>query len=276
MKYGCKKCILKKESSLEKVCPIHGKYTYNRYAKGACKKCRGWYKKDDHQKFLDKIKNFDWFSDFEILSTYERSNKKILLKNKYGLLEVLPNSLTSGKKPIIHSALNKSEYALNQFKEIHGDFYKYPDFMYISNDSQFNVVCPIHGPFKTIHSTHLKCKCKKCAYEQIDIGFTKEDFIRIANGRICSLYLIKIELSNETFLKIGITSRSLKRRFGGYKYTPISMIMDIDAGVIYEKEKKIHNKLKEFKFKPIAAFNGHTECYKLEYLKEIEHEFRRI
>jgi hypothetical protein len=272
-KYGCKKCKPRVEQLLTANCEKHGRYEYKRYNSKNCVVCRNNNKKDTHIDFLRKLGD----THLTFLSEYERSDLKMLVKNKYGELLITPNHLLSGKKPDIKSAINKTEYCINKFKEVHKDYYDYSEVKYVDSLTKVTIICPVHGKYKVSPISHNSGReCKKCAYEKLDIGFSLKDFIRIAGGRLCTLYLVEITAQQESFIKIGITCRDLKTRLSGHNYKAISLIKDVDAGYIFEKEKKLHNKLKQFSYTPTLRFNGFRECYDINHLKEVLDEFRTI
>jgi hypothetical protein len=77
------------------------------------------------------------------------------------------------------------------------------------------------------------------------------------------LYKVKMYNDNESFIKIGITKNSIKKRFGGipYKYEVIKMI-NRDSGYIYDLENRIKRLFKKHKYIPLINFKGETECFK--------------
>ena len=60
------------------------------------------------------------------------------------------------------------EYFLNKFKEVHNNYYQYPDFEYKNNNDKINIICPKHGSFEQIISNHASGKgCNQCAREKV-------------------------------------------------------------------------------------------------------------
>lgn len=60
------------------------------------------------------------------------------------------------------------EELLNRFNEIHNNFYKYDNVIYINNKTKIDIVCPIHGNFKQTPSSHLKGSgCPKCKSKKL-------------------------------------------------------------------------------------------------------------
>ena len=50
------------------------------------------------------------------------------------------------------------------------------------------------------------------------------------------------------------------------------MLVGCDADLIFDLEKLLHKKYKEFKYTPIDKFGGYTECFKFENEELIKSE----
>jgi hypothetical protein len=275
-KFGCLKCFKNRDkvsNILQSFCKKHGPFTYKRYNSPNCKKCLNESKKlttEEVKKILAEK-----YPDLVLISAYSTSGELLLLKDQFGLVRSRFNHLVSGKIPTIVSAVNKDEYAISEFNKIHNNAYTYPDFTYTDSKTKFKVLCKVHGEFLANYTSHKLHKCKKCSYDELDIGFTEEDFIKIANNRVCHLYLVSMEYKGEGFIKIGITSREVCKRLNKHKYELLDKFSS-GARNIFILEKFLHNRLKRYKFIPKNKFSGHTECYNEKYLINIKHEFRRV
>lgn len=79
------------------------------------------------------------------------------------------------------------------------------------------------------------------------------------------LYLIKIYGFGEEFYKVGITTKSLYRRYGGNKIGNYSYdILDVFENTIHEaflQEQKIIKENKNISYVPKQKFEGWTECF---------------
>lgn len=281
-KYGCPTCVknkLKVPKVINKVCEKHGEYKFNRYNSSNCPVCRTEGRKLTHEEFIKKLEKGNKYyrrGFFEVVGEYIKSSDYIEVRTIYGSCLVTGNHLLKGKKPTIRTAKNKTDYAIKEFKERYQNDYAFKDFCYETSRKPFYINCKKHGDFKTSY-TNLKIRgCPACGYEKIDIGFTKEDFIRICGNRTAKLYLIEIKSEKESFIKIGITCRNLKERFPKLNYKVINVISSKDAGDIFEKEKSLHTLLKKYKYIPKNKFRGYTECYKKKYLNRIKNEFTRV
>ena len=94
-----------------------------------------------------------------------------------------------------------------------------------------------------------------------------------AKNRNCILYILHCFNENENFIKIGITSRSIKQRYPNKKSMPYSFkilkeIKDLPEK-IWELENTLKKNLKVFHYSPELNFNGgYTECFTVEVLNE--------
>ncbi len=84
-------------------------------------------------------------------------------------------------------------------------------------------------------------------------------------------YVLEIYNDNENFLKCGMSSTSIARRFSGklksYKYN-ILFQCEMDSLTALEYESKINTKCESYE--PSHKFGGYTECYKRSSLKDIK------
>ena len=110
-------------------------------------------------------------------------------------------------------------------------------------------------------------------------GFKRSDFIKkceqkLGNGTgngLGMLYLIKCVSKNEVFYKIGITSNSVKKRYGHngnktsktmpYNYEIVWTIQG-DPGMIWDMENQYKQETKEIRYLPEIDFCGTTETFK--------------
>jgi len=309
---------------------------------------QGIMKKLTHEEYIKKWRSKVENPPYKIVGKYKNSRIPILIENKYGKCLINSVNLLKGTVPTIQTAINKAEYCINQFKEIHGDTYDYSQINYIGTINKVKIICTKHGEFKQAPCAHLQgqgckeckrysrldglrlttddfikkankvhnnlysykytkvkgnknkvtitCKehgnfqqspnshlkgrgCRKCYLE--NNGYNKNKFVYFAKDRICKLYLIKCFNEEECFLKIGITSRNLQKRFYGdnslpYKYKKILIIENPSAEFIWEKEVELKRKFKDSKYNPKINFKGYTECFSIEKLKEIKMNINKL
>ena len=75
---------------------------------------------------------------------------------------------------------------IEKANEVHGDMYDYSKVEYVGMKTEVIIICPKHGPFSQIPSSHLQgCGCKQCGIEkQIESQkLNTEKFIKKANEK---------------------------------------------------------------------------------------------
>jgi hypothetical protein len=218
--------------------------------------------------------------DIEILEDYISYHTNILVKNKYGLCKIQPGNILKGNTGSLRSALDKTSYMIEQFKEKHSNKYTYDKYEYCGNRCIGTITCPTHGDFEQLTDVHLMGSgCSKCGQENRVNGFGRTDFISMANGRVCTFYIIRCVDQNECFYKMGITARGVKSRYKTkdtlpYKYEIVFEHKSIDAAMIWDKELLVKQTYKSFRQDPLKYFKGSTECFNLEVpVEEIKNLF---
>jgi hypothetical protein len=160
---------------------------------------------------------------------------------------------------------------ISKLKELLGDVYDYSKVIYKGVHSPLIIGCPKHGDFITTYSNESSNKkykgCPICAKEEIQhtaFGFRKSEFVNLCKVKntLGKLYIIRCYSKNESFYKIGITSRSLEERVKNipYEYEVIKLLED-DPEKIWNLEKYYHSMLKQFRYLPSKEFYGMFECF---------------
>lgn len=218
--------------------------------------------------------------EIEILEEYSGYHSKITFRNKYGLCEGDAGHILRGFSGSLRSALDKTSYMIEQFKERHDNKYTYNRYEYCGNRCIGIITCPTHGDFEQLTDVHLMGSgCSKCGQENRVNGFGRTDFISMASGRICTYYIIKCINKKESFYKMGITARGVKSRYSSkydmpYKYEIIFEYQSNDAAMIWDKELLVKQTYKPFRQEPLKYFKGSTECFNLEVpIEEIKSIF---
>lgn len=140
-----------------------------------------------HEQFIEKLKlkNPMILKKFKIISFYTKAHDKILLKGKYGLVQVTPSKLVGlNSSPTITSAVNQTDYFINQAKEIHGDEYNYSKTIYAKSNKKIIITCKKHGDFLQSPHSHLKGHgCPSCGEERRinSVAITFKNFIKKSN-----------------------------------------------------------------------------------------------
>ena len=128
--------------------------------------------------------------------------------------------------------------------------------------------CILHGTFMQSINQHLDGRgCKDCGkLRQGGIGSynpkTLEDIPEMQNCRV-TLYFVKLQHSEETFCKIGITKRSVNKRLRSntepYKYTEVLFECKMSLINALKIEQSVITKHQNYK--PMNRFPGWTECF---------------
>lgn len=164
------------------------------------------------------------------------------------------------------------EEAIRRFREVHGDFYDYSDLGYKTFTDFVSIGCPKHGPFKQRAVDHLRFKCKACGDEEKG-GWDRDRFVKACerNSGLGTFYILNCYNEEESFYKLGITSRAIKNRYGSKERMPYdyNIIQEIQAepDCIWDIEKYLKSYIKKNKlfYTPKINFPGClSECYVLD------------
>ena len=120
-----------------------------------------------HEQFLKDLDKVHPNREWEVIGEYEHNKIPILLKDKYGECLIAPNYLLQRSQPSVKTAINKTAYTINKFKEVWGERYDYSKFIYLGAREKSIIICRIHGEFIQDANMHLsgRCGCDKCANE---------------------------------------------------------------------------------------------------------------
>jgi hypothetical protein len=170
--------------------------------------------------------------------------------------------------------LTNSEF-IDRSNKIHKGFYLYPNTKYKTVDDKVLIVCQKHGEFTQAARDHLAGSgCTECSNSLT--SWSKSQYLEMSKPYDfkSKIYLVKMNLNNEYFYKIGITVTSLNERYWGVKPYSVETIafIEMKADVAWEKEKELHRMVRDIKYKPIFKFGGHTECFS-ELTQEIKDFF---
>lgn len=206
------------------------------------------------------------------LEKYKNYNLKILVKDSLNIVyKTTPASLLHGIFPSILSALNPITAFIIKSKNIHNNKYDYSKTQYINSVKKVIIICPVHGEFQQTPVSHLQGhSCFTCTERT---GWKRNEWIQYCinqNILLSNLYIIKCFNDKEDFIKIGITTKTITTRFKTpssmpYKYKILKEIKG-SPEFVFDKEKELHKKFKEYKYKPKLSFAGETECFNLDVL----------
>ena len=200
--------------------------------------------------------------------------KKIIFETKYGKCKLPFDKIKKFSKPNISSAINKTEFMINEFTEKHGNKYNYTRSVFINAITEVDIICKLHGVFRQGYPQHKAGQgCPKCAgisrkektvgnggWGHRDWEITAE---KSSNFDSYKLYIIRVFNDEESFYKIGRTYRKIEKRFAGfiYNYEVIQIRESFTPAKIYFLEKVFKEYNKEFKYEPKKKFHGYRECF---------------
>ena len=178
------------------------------------------------------------------------------------------------KRP--QSQPKSQEIFIEQAKKVHGDFFDYSDVKYKRTHAYVKIKCKKHNHiFTQTPAHHLSGKngCEVCKNK--GLVWSREDFVEKYGNQQCTFYVIQCYDESESFYKLGITSKTVKKRYNKhnlpYQYTIILEYKDT-AENVWDLEYLFKQKFKNYYYKPLHEFKGSsTETFKLEdqQLKDI-------
>lgn len=151
---------------------------------------------------------------------------------------------------------------------VHNNKFDYSGFTeYIDYHKQkIPIICPEHGLFHQGISKHLEGQvgCKECL-KNIN-PHSKTEWTKLVGNRLATFYVLKCYNDEELFYKIGITSRTIKKRYKSRTLMPYlyEVVKEVTgpAEQIWEMEKEHLKNLREYKYTPKIKFDGYyTECF---------------
>jgi hypothetical protein len=166
--------------------------------------------------------------------------------------------LYCGKKRAAEKNAITKESFVKRANKKHKNKYDYTKTIVISGEKKVFIKCPKHGGFWQTPASHLHGKgCPKCA----SFGFD--------SNKSGLLYLVKFSAPEGSFWKIGVTNKTIKKRF-------VAEAKDIseqqewrhgDGKVIFKIERDVLEKFKKYRLSKtdeklkIFKAGGHTECF---------------
>lgn len=229
-------------------------------------------KKNTTEDFIQKAnKIHKGLYDYSKVSYVNSKTKVIIICPIHGKFEQIAASHLSGrgcskcaKNILIHCRRSTKEEFIEKVNKKHNYKYDYSNVEYKNNNTKVKIICPEHGVFEQTPRGHLTYGCPKCHLR----GYSRESWIKIAaKNNKSKLYIIECFNNEERFIKIGITSKSLKERFTKnempYNYK-IIMIYEYPPEIIWDFEKELHRTYnKDYQYIPKIPFNGRYECYNI-------------
>lgn len=244
-----------------------------------CSLLRG--SKPSHKSVVDKEKhcqNILKRKGINLKIINSKKLRRVIFETKYGNCVLPFDRLKKFKKPIISSAINKTEFMIKEFEETHGNKFDYSNSFYKNAKTKIKIRCKKHGYFEQGYSQHKNgMGCPKCSDISRKIktksngGWSPKDWEIKANKsknfHSFKFYIIKCWNNEEVFYKVGRTFLKIKKRFPTlnsmpYKYKILELRESYESLKIWYLEKSFKDENKNNKYKPKISFNGKTECFK--------------
>ena len=171
------------------ICPEHGEFWQrpNDHLRGAgCPLCGG-VKKHTKETFIEKARlvHGDKY-DYSKVEYKNNKTKVCIICPEHGEFWQKPESHTNQKQgcPKCSTTLKlTTKDFIEKSRAIHGDKYDYSKVEYVNNHTKVCIICPEHGEFWQMPSSHLSGNgCLLCAKKACSIKnrLTKEEFIKKA------------------------------------------------------------------------------------------------
>lgn len=217
------------------------------------------------------------YYDYSLVDYKNMRTKVIIVDPKYGPFAQTPSKHILGRKGSILSALDKNDWLVRQFKEIHGDKYNYDFVDYTLMHTKVTINCPLHDTFEQRPYQHLAGNgCPQCKNEDTSdrmkenapgwsYSHWESQALKSDNFDSFKVYLIRCWNDEEEFYKIGKTYRTISDRFAcvthmPYQYQVAGLSIDT-AQHVSEYEQHLKTKNKENSYTPKIKFDGMHECF---------------
>lgn len=267
------------------LCSIHGMFeqTPNTHLRGCgCPNCG--IERNVRKARLERSNINEYIQKAEIIHRkfYDYSETKYISAHTkiqiscpiHGNFEQTPNAHLNGQgcpKCKGGVRLTTVEF-IEKATKIHDDKFDYSLVKYANSLTKVKIVCPIHGIFEQVPHDHLTGRgCSLCGA----VGF-KHNLPGL-------LYYIIFKYNNEYYFKIGITNRTIKKRFPASDRTKMIAIRcwEYENGKdAYDKEQQILKEHKDYIYNgnnKILKYNEdnnakHKEFFVEDVLNEFEEE----
>lgn len=155
--------------------------------------------------------------------------------------------------------------------KVHGETYSYIKNTFLNRYTKIEIICKWHGAFWQTPNHHLRGQgCPSCRWIK---GHMTAINSRHMSKRLGFLYVVNIKVNDEEFIKVGVTTQSVKERFRKWKNVSIRPIYVVTNNMqnILKAENNILETFVHNKYIPnsVEVLEGHTECFKKEALLEI-------
>jgi len=215
-----------------------------------------------HEEFVQFVRKFN--PGLEFISQYRGRKRKILVKDEFGICNVVAGSLRKNK-PSIMTAIDKNAYFISQLMKVRPDFgfYDYSKIDYKGQGVDIIITCPYHGDFQQKPREHRRGRgCSVCRRENHPGGYSS--VYKHNPSKETYIYLFKCTNKTEHFYKIGLSVRPQERaNHIPYNIEILKMVKG-QAKDLYLLEQEYHKKFRgrRLTYIPQIHFRGYTECFK--------------
>lgn len=164
--------------------------------------------------------------------------------------------LCANQKIAESKTISTEEYVCRS-TAVHGNLYDYSSTIYSGCKDSVNVKCLSHGEFVVNASNHLQGQGCPCCAES---GFKSD--------KPALLYLLRFDKPIATFWKIGITNRTINKRFPGeHRHIGCANTWRFQVGADAKQiEQSLLTRFRKYRFSENFLFNllqgsGDTECF---------------
>jgi len=270
------------------TCPVHGDFqvTPNSHLstqRSGCQKCAKRHHYSQQEFIEEAIKIHKNKYDYSNVTYINNKIKIEIICPEHGSFFQLPvvhtrngggcKKCAAGQAGSYHK--KNTAWFIETAVSIHGTKYNYASTTYKRYHDKVEIICPEHGSFFQTAGSHLhnRSGCPMCSYRDYEGGYGIKRFANhpeIKNNPAV-LYVVRVHNDQETFVKVGITQKTIDERLTGrlpYSYDVIGTV----SGRLYNLflvEQAVKKQLKLQKYRPSIKFNGHTECFNVETLSEL-------
>lgn len=197
-------------------------------------------------------------------TTFDSSYRKHIV-GKAGCMECGRNNT---KASAIRRRGSKESF-VEKARAVHGDTYNYDRVVYTTCKAKVEIICSEHGVFQQSPNMHTSNKqgCPECYEDRRHLG-NRGFRVRqlLALEPMGYLYVVRFSCPTGSYIKLGITTRDVKQRWGKDTYMgqEIEVLQEVPMSLreAYALEAKGLAELAQFlDYKAGKLRNGNTECF---------------
>lgn len=267
-------------------CREHGNFeiTPNKHlsSKQGCQKCSKRHRYTEREYIEAAISKHGRKYDYTETKYINNKTKVTIICRTHGKFKQLPSAhivVGNGCKKCANANAGSyhkkdTETFILSARQTHGDLYCYSKSVYSNFHSKVLITCREHGDFWQEAASHIGgCGCPKCKITKLIGGYGEKRFQRFPELKTkpAVLYLIEAYDESEKFLKIGITTKTVEKRFKNvlpYEYESCRIISG-ELYNLFHVEQQIKKSFASRKYIPKIKFNGHTECFDYDVLPSL-------